>query len=62
MTKDAKVIHSPQLANYLLQQGYTIIKLKPKRGNEYETVYVFRLDQGLLDAVAEWMEHAEYNK
>lgn len=59
MKKDAKIIHSPQLANYLLQRGYTIIKLKPKHGNEHESVFVFRLDEGLLDIVAEWMEKGE---
>jgi hypothetical protein len=56
MSKDAKVIHSPQLANYLLRRGFVIIKLKPKRGYPRESVYVFRMEDGLLDIVAEWME------
>jgi predicted CoA-binding protein len=55
MKKDAKVIFSPQLANFLLKKGYTIIKLKPKHNTENETVYVFRLDDGLLQAIEEWM-------
>lgn len=56
MKKDAKVIFSPQLANYLLNCGYTIIKLKPKHGSPDESVFVFRLDDGLLDAIEDWME------
>lgn len=53
--KDAKIIFSPQLANFLLARGYTIIKLKPKHGNENETVYVFKLEDGLLDSIEDWM-------
>lgn len=39
--QDAKIIFSPQLANFLLSRGHTIIKLKPKRGSETESVFVF---------------------
>jgi hypothetical protein len=56
MKNDAKIIFSPQLANYLLQRGYVIIKLKPKHGKPDETVFVFRLDDGLLETIEEWME------
>lgn len=59
MKKDAKVIFSPQLANFLLSRGYTIIKLKPKHGSPDETVYVFRLEEGLLESIEDWMEEAE---
>ena len=56
MKKDAKIIFSPQLANYLLQRGYTIIKLKPKHDNTNESVFVFRMEEGLLDCISEWTE------
>jgi hypothetical protein len=55
MKKDAKVIFSPQLANYLLMKGFKIIKLKPKHDNPNETVFVFSLEPGLYDAIEEWM-------
>ena len=51
---DAKLIFSPQLANYLLSRGHTIIKLKAKRGAENESVFVFLLDDDLLDAIEDW--------
>lgn len=54
MEKDAKIIFSPQLANFLLKKGYTIIKLKPKHSAPDETVYVFKMDEGLLKAIEEW--------
>jgi hypothetical protein len=59
MKKDAKIIFSPQLANFLLSRGYTIIKLKPKHDTLNETVYVFRLDDGLLEAIEDWMKFPE---
>ena len=59
MTKDAKIIFSPQLANYLLACGFSIIKLKPKRDKENATVYVFRLEDGLYDSIENWMEQNE---
>jgi predicted CoA-binding protein len=59
MKKDAKLIFSPQLANFLLSRGYTIIKLKPKKGNENETVFVFRLEEDLLESIEEWMSYNE---
>lgn len=57
--KDAKIIFSPQLANYLLSKGYTIIKLKPKHENENESVYVFNVEDGFYDAIEDWMSQAQ---
>lgn len=59
MKKDAKVIFSPQLANYLLSNGYTIIKLKPKHDNINETVFVFKLEEGLYECIENWMGQEE---
>lgn len=33
--------------------------LKPKHGMPNETVYVFRLDEGLLETIEDWMAEAE---
>lgn len=52
--KDSKLIFSPHLANFLLSKGFNIIKLKPKRGTENESVFVFHLGDGFYDAVNEW--------
>lgn len=52
--QDAKLIFSPQLANYLLARGHMIIKLKPKRGTENESVFVFQMDDDLFDAIDSW--------
>jgi predicted CoA-binding protein len=62
MKKDAKVIFSPQLANYLLSKGYQIIKLKPKHDCPSETVFVFKLDECLYETIEEWMGLSDENK
>jgi hypothetical protein len=54
MEKDAKIIFSPQLANFLLKKGFQIIKLKPRHGKEEESVYVFETKEGFFEAVEEW--------
>ena len=36
-----------------------IIKLKPKHGNPNETVFVFRLVDGLYDSIEDWMNQKE---
>lgn len=48
--KDAKVIFSPQLANFLLKKGYQIINLKPKHDvpcSELNMVSMMPLKSGL---------------
>jgi len=52
----SKIIFSPQLANYLLNAGFSIIKLKPKHDAKNETVFVFRVEEGFYDAIDEWRE------
>lgn len=54
-----KLIFSPQLAQWLLHNGYTIIELKPKRDYENETVFVFRVDAGFDAAIRAWLEEKD---
>jgi hypothetical protein len=50
-----KLIFSPQLAQYLLREGFTIVELKPKKNTVNETVFVFRVDNGFSEAIDAWM-------
>lgn len=50
-----KVIFSPQLAQYLLHCGFTIIELKPKHGAPNETVFVFKWEKELEAQIATWL-------
>jgi len=49
-----KLIFSPQLAKYLLSKGFFIVDLKQKKENELETIFVFKKDVNLLDAINIW--------
>lgn len=51
-----KLIFSPQLAQYLLHHDVKLIELKPKRGNERETVYVFHYDDTTAKLISEWLK------
>lgn len=50
-----KLIFSPQLAQWLLQNGYIIVDLKPKRGAEKETVFVFEVLPGFNACIQAWL-------
>lgn len=53
---NTKLIFSPQLAQWLLHNGYQIVDLKPKRGNEKETVFVFEKGVGFNACIEAWLE------
>lgn len=51
MNKTSKCIFSPQLAQYLVQCGFKIIDLKPKKNAPRETVFVFEYTKGFDEQV-----------
>lgn len=51
-----KLIFSPQLAQWLLHNNYSIVDLKPKRDFPNETVFVFKVENGFQDSIAAWLE------
>ena len=56
MKKKSKLIFSPQLAQYLLQCGFTIIELKAKKDAPRETVFVFSYEKGMDEQISIWLE------
>lgn len=52
---NTKIIFSPQLAQWLLKNGYKIVDLKPKRGSEKETVFVFEKGPGFNACIEAWI-------
>ena len=48
-----KLIFSPQLAQFLLHRGMTIVELKPKHNRVNETVFVFEYDQPMPFLITE---------
>ncbi len=51
MEKTAITIFNPALARILLKQGYKIIDIKPNREDEAKTVFIFKIEDGILDFV-----------
>lgn len=51
-----KLIFSPQLAQYLLNNNYTIVDIKPKRDYPNETVFVFKVERDFEECIAEWLD------
>lgn len=49
-----KLIMNPNLAIYLLRNGYQIIDLEPNKSDPRRTVFIFREDEGLYDVMTEY--------
>lgn len=54
-----KLIFSPQLAQWLLNNKFTIVDIKPKRDYPNETVFVFEVVDGFLESIQEWLDLKE---
>ena len=54
-----KLIFSPQLAQWLLNNKFTIVDIKPKRDYPNETVFVFEVKEGFLESIEEWLDLKE---
>jgi DNA/RNA-binding domain of Phe-tRNA-synthetase-like protein len=52
--QNIRFVFSPQLANYLLSKGYTIVDLKQKKENPDASIFIFRDDDGLMNEIAKW--------
>ena len=57
-----KLIFSPQLAQWLLNDGFTIVDIKPKRDYPNETVFVFAVEDGFIESIQEWLSLMESNE
>ena len=54
-----KLIFSPQLAQWLLNNKFTIVDIKPKRDYPNETVFVFEVKEGFLESIKKWLDLKE---
>ena len=45
---------NPNLAVYLLRKGFTIIDIKANRNNPTRSIFVFRIEEGLNEAMTEY--------
>lgn len=57
-----KLIMNPNLAVYLLREGYTIIDLKANKNDSRRTVFVFREEDGLDDVMTKYTNMSKEEK
>ena len=54
-----KLIKSQRLARYLLKEGFTIIDIKAHKDSRDRTVFVFKKEEGLSEAMSRYIESVE---
>ncbi|WP_019850646.1 DUF5659 domain-containing protein [Desulfitobacterium sp. PCE1] len=53
-TDDGKLIFSPMVAKFLLSRNFQIIDLKSDRNDRNRTIFVFKKDDGIMDAIHDY--------
>jgi hypothetical protein len=56
MTKKTQIIFSPQLARQLLKENYYIVDIQPNITNPERTVFFFKNDEGLAEAINNYQQ------
>lgn len=51
-----KLVTDVAIARKLLKDGYHIVDIKPKRGHERETVFIFEVVPGFMEKMGEYIQ------
>ncbi len=62
MEKTCKVITNPSVARELLRRKFTIVDIKPNKFLANASVFVFKLEPGLMAAVRKYKEERKNKK
>lgn len=54
--KTTKVVPDPVIARKLIQEGYSIIDIKPKKNFPKETAFVFKVTDGFMEDLNKLIE------
>lgn len=57
--KEYKIVTEAAVARKLLKDGFTVADIKPKRGRVKETIFVFKVEDGLMDKIAQYTKDRE---
>lgn len=57
-----KIVNDASIARKLLKDGYKIGDIKPKRGHERETIFVFEITEGFMDKLQLYISEKKNNK
>lgn len=51
-----KIVSDPSIVRKLLKDGYRIADIKPKKGHERESVFVFKVENGFMEKMGEYIK------
>ena len=54
--KECKIVSEASIARKLLKDGYRVVDIKPKRGRNRETIFVFKNENGFMDKLGEYIQ------
>lgn len=54
--KENKIVSEASIARKLLKDGYRVVDIKPKRGHERETIFIFKNEYGFMDKLGEYIQ------
>lgn len=57
-----KIITDAPIARKLLKDGYRIADIKPKRGKERESIFVFEVSPGFMEKMSEYIDSRKNKK
>jgi len=54
--KGNKIVSEASIARKLLKDGYRIVDIKPKRGRNKETIFVFKNEYDFMEKLSEYIK------
>lgn len=54
--KECKIVSEASIARKLLKDGYQIVDIKPKRGHERETIFIFKNENDFMSRLGEYIQ------
>ena len=60
--KENKIVSDAAIARKLLKDGYRVVDIKPKRGREKESIFVFSVVPGFMDRLTMYINERRERK
>ena len=60
--KTCKIVSDASIARRLLKDGYRIIDIKPKRGHERESIFVFAVEGNFMEVMGKYIQESKEKK
>ncbi len=57
-----KIVADASVARKLLKDGYKVVDIKPKKGRERESIFIFEVVPGFMEKMGEYIEEKKNKK